>query len=410
MTPSAQEAEAPDPRSLFQPSLSSRHARLDRIRKALFAGGMEIGDKATGSWKLEDGEQRRSLTLDFETLLQIDELDRALGMLGTVGSVMALSDAAIERLSDDLPQGLASWVEDWAEAASDLRRQRGASGTMRSSLPPVVISAIGRDLLRRLYRPAIARVPGEHEAPVAGTAGDSDETSRSWQPGRPLDLNLVATLSNAIRREGPAGKGRIRLRPDDFEVVERTARTAMSTVLAIDRSRSMGQSGAWTSAKKLTLSMHELIRQSYHRDALSVLAFSSTAEAVAIGELPELHWDRFEHGTHLQAALALGRRMLWRSSAASKQIVVITDGEPTIATTGSGETFASPPTAEVLEATMREVIRCTRERIVINMVILGGETGAATFAEQMARVNGGRIFDTSNQDLGTFILRDYLSR
>ncbi|HEV2127135.1 MAG TPA: VWA domain-containing protein, partial [Thermomicrobiales bacterium] len=360
-------------------------------------------------WKLEDREQWRSLMLDMDTLSQLNELDSALAMLGSIGSVMALSDAAIERVSDDLPEDLGRWLDGWAEAAGDLRQQREVeSESARLSLPPSVVAAIGKDLLRRLFRPAIARVPGEHEASVAGTACDSGETTRAWEPGRPLDLNLVGTLANAIRREGPTDKGQIRLRLEDFVVVERTARTAMSTVLALDRSHSMGQSGAWASAKKVTLAMHELIRQSYYRDALSVLAFSSSAETVAIAELPEMHWDRFEHGTHLQAALALGRRMLRGSAAATKQIVVITDGEPTIASTVGVEIFASPPTTNVLEATMREVIRCTRERIVINMVILG-EMGAAAFAEQVARLNGDRIFDASNQDLGTFIFRDYLS-
>src|SRR5699024_10076693 len=111
---------------------------------------------------------------------------------------------------------------------------------------------------------------------------------------------------------------------------ERGSSVAVSTVLAIDRSRSMGQSGGWVAARKVSLAMHELIRQSYPRDSLNVIAFSSSAERVDIANVPLMRWDRFEHGTHLQAALALARRMLGHDRLGTRQVVVITDGEPTL--------------------------------------------------------------------------------
>jgi uncharacterized protein with von Willebrand factor type A (vWA) domain len=157
------------------------------------------------------------------------------------------------------------------------------------------------------------------------------------------------------------------------------------------------------------MAMHELIRQSYPRDSLGIVSFSSTATPVEIGDVPALEWDRFEHGTHLQAALALGRRMLRARSAGTRQIVVITDGEPTLATVGGEDIFASPPTDAVLNATMAEVIRCTREEITINVVMLREGPGTR-FAEQVARVNRGRVFIASKDNLGSFILRDYIAR
>lgn len=171
----------------------------------------------------------------------------------------------------------------------------------------------------------------------------------------------------------------------------------------------MGQSGGWVAARKVALAMHELIRQSYPRDSLDVIAFSSTAERIDIGDVPLMRWDRFEHGTHLQGALALARRLLRRSRTGTRQVVVITDGEPTLATVGESEVFASPPSREVLEATMTEVVRCTREGIAINLVMLGG-AGRSDFAEQVARVNRGRVFRATSETLGSYILRDYVSR
>jgi uncharacterized protein with von Willebrand factor type A (vWA) domain len=102
--------------------------------------------------------------------------------------------------------------------------------------------------------------------------------------------------------------------------------------------------------------------------------------------------------------------MLRGHRSGTRQIVVITDGEPTLASVRGEDVFASPPTPEVLNATMAEVIRCTREDIRINLVILGPDPGTATFAEQVARVNHGRIFTATNTNLGAYILRDYVTR
>lgn len=199
---------------------------------------------------------------------------------------------------------------------------------------PEVVTAIGRDLLKGLFADAASPITGEHRSSVHGTTGDPAESSTSWEPGQPLDWDLIGTMTNAIRRGGTVERGRVGLHPDDFLVVERTARVAVPTMLAIDRSGSMGQRGASQAAKRVALAMHELIRQFYSRDTLAVISFSSSAEPVRIDRRPAMAWDRFEHGTHVQDALALGRRLLRRSPASTRQLVVITDGEPTIATFG----------------------------------------------------------------------------
>ena len=352
--PDRADARRSDESSFFPSAGSSRQGKLDRVKRMLFQGGVEGEKAAAGAWKLDNNERRRSLTLDLDTLARLNTLDRELAALGSVGGVLALSPEELARLRQTLSEDSAQWLAGWAGAAEALRaRRESASHDAASSLPPDVLAAIGRDLLRNFFRAAAAPVSGEHATPVTGTAGDAAESSAPWEAGRPLDLDLLQTLGNAIRRGETRDRGQIRLRPDDFAVVERTARTAVSTVLAIDRSRSMGQSGAWTAAKRVTLAMHELIRQSYPRDSLSVVAFSSGAEAVTVDALAEMQWDRFEHGTDLQSALALGRRLLQVSPAGTRQIVVITDGEPTAAMVKGDRVFSSPPTPEVLEATMR---------------------------------------------------------
>jgi uncharacterized protein with von Willebrand factor type A (vWA) domain len=307
-------------------------------------------------------------------------------------------------------EGTVPWLQEWQAAVrSVMVPGASANAAPEVALPPELISAIGRDLLKTLFRTNASPAPGEHGVILPGNAGDVAESWREWEPGRPLDLELVATVSNAVRRGAIERPGRVTLRPEDFAVVERTSTTSVSTVLAIDRSRSMGQSGGWVAARKVALAMHELIRQSYPRDSLGVLAFSSTAEPVDIDDVPEMPWDRYEHGTHLQAALELGRSMLRHARGGTKQIVVITDGEPTLATIGGMDVFASPPTPEVLNATMTEVIRCTREAITINLVMVGSGAGGG-FADQVARVNRGRVYRSPSDRLGAFVVRDYVSR
>lgn len=392
--------------SAFGAMRSSRTARADQLRRMLFHGGAEEESNADPEgWRRTPEPAVASAFLDLEVLSELERVEEALARLESIGGIMELSDLSVAEgdLADD---SLEAWLSGWSQAA---RSVTTGGPTRQIDLPPDVISAIGRDLLKGLFRTLASPVSGEHESHQRGNAGDFAESVVEWEPGKPLDLHLVATVSNAVRKGGQVGAGRVSLRPDDFVVVERTATTSVSTVLAIDRSRSMGQSGAWTAAKKVGLAMHELIRQAYPRDSLRLLTFSSTAETVDINDLPLMHWDRYEHGTHLQAALELARMQLRRSRGGTRQVVVITDGEPTLARVGGEEVFASPPTPEVLNATMAEVIRCTRENVTINIVMLGGDA-RSTFAEQVARVNRGKMFVATRESLGSFILRDYVSR
>ena len=394
-------------RSSMRPT---RSAAADRVRRTLFQGGGQSSDAApaTGAWT--DDEHARDIAQktspDLQILEELEQLERELGDLERIGSVTELGEVDLASVAASGGE-IGEWLSEWSAAVEKARS--GSEGRNRISLPPEVIRSIGRELLKGLFNSASSHATGEHHATMTGNAGDPVETTRAWEPGKPLDLNLVATLSNAIRRPAHSRRKRLRLISEDFAVVERSATVAVSTVLAIDRSRSMGQSGAWIAAKKVSLAMHELIRQSYPRDSLDVIAFSSGAERVPFEAIPEMRWDEFEHGTHLQAALELGRRIHRRSRAGTRQIVVITDGEPTVATVGDERVFASPPSQEVLNATMAEVIRCTRENIVINVVILGTMGTTSTFAEQIARVNRGRIFVSSNDSLGAYVLRDYVA-
>ena len=199
----------------------------------------------------------------------------------------------------------------------------------------------------------------------------------------------------------------VRLTPDDFEVVEVEALSRSATVLAVDLSMSMPMRDNFVPAKRMAMALQTLISSKFPRDYLGIVGFSEIAREIRPDEVPTAMWD-YVYGTNLQHALALARRMLAHEHG-TKQIIVVTDGEPTAHIDDAGEVwFNYPPIPETLRRTMAEVIRCTRAGIVINTFALDLQRTHYPFVEQIARVNGGRTFYTTPDALGGYVLVDFL--
>ena len=160
-------------------------------------------------------------------------------------------------------------------------------------------------------------------------------------------------------------------------------------------------------AKRMAMALQTLISSKFPRDFLGIVGFSEVAREIRPDEIPTAMWD-YVYGTNLQHALALARRMLAHQHG-TKQIIVVTDGEPTAHVDDYGEVFFNyPPVPETLRRTMAEVIRCTRAGIVINTFALDLQRTHYPFVEQIARVNGGRTFYTTPDALGGYVLVDFL--
>lgn len=387
--------------------------KYERIITMLFEGGMEsAGGGRHVSPRHDHKLLHRRLRPELMAMEEFARLDRALAELRGLGGVVGLPTVIVDRLLLDLPDETSEWLRAWQREVSRWIAP-GDAGTARvqMQLPPEVARAIGSDILKGLFRLMDSPLRGNHLSHHPGNAGDAIGESRRWEPGRPLDLDLVSTVFNAVKRDPASALGLgVVLNPEDFAVIERSTPISVSTVLAIDRSRSMGQNGGWSSAKRIGLALHELIRRSYPRDSLDLLAFSARAELLSIDDLPIVPWDQFEHGTNMQEALALSRTALGRRRGGTRQIVLITDGEPTIANLRDDLVFSSPPNARVIDATMAEVVRCTREGITINFVMLAPSSEMQPFIRTIARFNKGRVFQTNTDQLGKFLIEDYLSR
>jgi len=358
------------------------------------------------------GDQPLGLEGALEQIGRLQALDALEDVLGDVTSPDDLT--AIDRsevrdlLGDDAVRDL--------DALDDLARRLEQAGYLtrdgrRLELTPRGTRRIGQkvldDLFARLRRDAF----GGHRLERAGRGGERDESTKPYEFGDPFHLDLQGTLFNALERKENQGPGTgIHLRPDDFEVFRTEQLTTTATVLLVDMSRSMLLRGCFIAAKKVAVALDTLIRTQFPRDHLSVIGFAYYAREIRPGALAELTWHGYEYGTNLQHGLLLARRILARQAAANKEIVVITDGEPTAHFEDGQVEFSYPPTRRTISETLREVNRCTKDGITINTFMLERSRTLAEFVALMTRMNRGRAFYATPEHLGEYVLVDFVGR
>jgi uncharacterized protein with von Willebrand factor type A (vWA) domain len=346
-------------------------------------------------------------------LQAMDRLEEALDGVASPGDLAAIDrDEVRDLLGDDAAHEL-----DTLDALAQRLEEAGylTRDGEQLQLSPRGNRRIGQkvldDLFARLERDAF----GGHRLDRAGRGGERDETTKPYEFGDPFHLDLRGTLFNALGREenapGVRGSGRpVRLRPTDFDVHRTEMLTRTSTVLLVDMSRSMLLRGCFLAAKKVAVALDTLIRTQYPRDHLSVIGFAYYAREIPPGALAGLTWHGYEYGTNLQHGLSLARRTLDRHPATNKEIVVITDGEPTAHFEGGQVEFNYPPTRRTISETLREVQRCTRDGITINTFMLERSRALAEFVARMTQLNRGRAFYATPEHLGEYVLVDFVKR
>jgi uncharacterized protein with von Willebrand factor type A (vWA) domain len=338
---------------------------------------------------------------------QLGELKGLEEFLGQSHAAQSLPEVDIEAVRRNLGDDAARHVQRLQRALQGLKDQGFIDrASNRLKLSARGVRKIGQIALRDLFR-QLRDSPtlGGHPVATLAHGGDREETAKPWEPGEAVALHLPRTLRNALLRQGPGTP--VKLHPDDFEVEEYEATRRSATIFAIDLSLSMAMRGNLVPAKKMVLALTQLISSKFPRDFVAIVGFGERAQQLKLEDIPALTID-YNYGTNLQHALALSRHLL-RNERGERQIVVVTDGEPTAHLTASGEPFFSwPPVHETLEKTMAEVLRCTKAGIKINTFALDIERSQFPFVEQIARVNGGRLFYTDVNDLGTYALDDFV--
>ncbi len=339
----------------------------------------------------------------FEELGDLDQLE---SMLRGTSNPGALAEVDVDRVRDLLGDQAADSLERMAEVARMLEEAgliENREG--RYELTPRAIRKIGQQALADLFRKLDQDRLGRHELERTGAGHEREFSTKVYEFGDPFNLHIERTVRNAVKRSG--GGTPVRLSPEDFEVERTEHLVRSSTVLMLDLSLSMPMRDNFLPAKKVAMALHSLMSMQYPRDYLGIVGFSEVARTIEPHQLPEVSWD-FVYGTNMHHAFMLSRQMLARQSG-QKQIIMITDGEPTAHIDQRGNPFFSyPPTRETVDKTLTEVAACTREGIRINTFMLDASSALTHFIERLTEMNGGRAFFTTPETLGDYVLVDFV--
>ena len=341
----------------------------------------------------------------MERLQEMGELERQLRQAeGSEDLADVDAEKVRQMLGDDATEELErlKQLSKMLEEAGYLQREGD-----RLELTAKAIRHIGQKALRDIFSKLSRDAFGKHETDFRGPGGERTDDTKPYEFGDPFHLDLEETLMNALVREG-AGTP-VKIEPDDFAVYRTQQLTESSLVLMVDMSRSMLYNGCFAAAKKVALALNSLMKSQYPNDNLYVVLFSQYAREVKPEALVELSWDEEVYGTNLQHGLMLARQLLARHKGGNRQIIVVTDGEPTAHLEEGVAYFNYPPVARTLIETLKEAKRCARERIVINTFMLERSHRLTEFVNQLTRLNRGRAFFATPERLGEYILVDYVS-
>ena len=354
------------------------------------------------------GEEAMPLeaTVDaLERLHDYEELERSLRGQYAGATLEDVDEEALHRtLGNDAVQNLRRLkeIERALERAGLVVRRQG-----RLEVTPRGARQLGERALARVFERLRRDQEGTHDAPEAGGVAEPTGATRPWAFGDAGRIHVQRTVFNAVVREGP--RGSVALAPDDFELEEAETRSETATALLLDLSFSMPLRGHFVHAKRMALALHALIEGRYPHDHLYLVGFSDYARQMQPEDLTAAGWERV-YGTNMQHAFNLSARLLARHPRASRQVIMVTDGEPTAHLEGEQVFFSWPPVPETIQRTLSEAMRLARAGVTFNVFMLEESPGLTRFMERLARLTAGRVFLMSSESVGEFVLRDYVRR
>jgi Ca-activated chloride channel family protein len=293
----------------------------------------------------------------------------------------------------------------------------GPGGTAQSAAQQVQfnltekgIDFLGYKTLKNLLGSVGKSSFGAHETPYLATGVETEGTSKPYEFGDVLNLDVPATLGSAIAREGLGVP--LNLEYEDLMVSQAEYRSSSATVLMLDCSHSMILYGEdrFTPAKKVALALTHLIRTQFPGDSLRVVLFHDSAEEIPLSALAAAQVGPYH--TNTAEGLKLARRILLGQKKDMRQIIMITDGKPSALTMPDGRIYVNSMglDPQILAATYREVANCRRSGIMINTFMLARDRSLVEFVKQVAAICKGKAYFTNTMTLGQFILMDFMKR
>jgi Ca-activated chloride channel family protein len=352
--------------------------------------------------------------LDLQSLKQ---LFRTLVTM-TAGNVQQAL-AILERLRE---QGLVPPSTD-LDALREQLQQDEEIGTQPDgtlTLTPKGERALRRTALEQVFGKLRKRGAGDHPVPREGHSGERASHTRPWRFGDELsDIDFMQSYRNALRRNARTAHGdgtslpspdQLPLREDDLEVHETEHLASCATVLLLDISHSMILYGEdrITPAKQVALALIELITTRYPKDTIDVVLFGDEAQRITLDEVPYVQVGPFH--TNTKAALQAARRILRHRKHSNKQVILITDGKPTVIVDDEGalyrNTFGLDP--KIVSKTLDEAIALRKERIPITTFMIASDPYLQRFVHRLTELNRGKAYFAEPGQLGQFVLVDFV--
>jgi Ca-activated chloride channel family protein len=263
-----------------------------------------------------------------------------------------------------------------------------------------------KDLLGSLGKSSF----GAHDTRDLATGVESSGSSKLYEFGDTLNLDVGETLFSAMRRGGPALP--LNLEQGDLHVHQSEYQSSCATVLMLDCSHSMILYGEdrFTPAKRVALALAHLIRTQYPGDSLNCVLFHDTAEELRVSDLVRVQVGPYY--TNTRDGLILAQRLLARQKKDMKQIIMITDGKPSALTLDDGRIYRNAFGLDplVISRTLEEVGRCKRQGILINTFMLASDYGLVQFVQKVSEMCRGKAYFTTPHTLGRYLLMDYMNR
>jgi len=331
----------------------------------------------------------------------------------------ALSEDQVEELIDQIIQKMQEQNFINAEMPEEGQGEQGdGNGEARFEVTDKGMDFLGYKALRELLGPLGKSNLGRHDTRHEAAGVETNGSSKLYEFGDTLNLDITATLSSVFAREGLATAiegeehAPLNIYHSDVHVHQSDYQSSCATVVLLDCSHSMILYGEdrFTPAKRVAMALSHLIRTQFPGDTLNLVLFHDTAEEIPVSQLSRVKVG--PHYTNTREGLRMAQRILARQNKDMKQIVMITDGKPSALTLPDGRIYKNAFGLDplVISETLEEVSRCKRANIMINTFMLASDFSLMQFVQQVSAMCRGKAYFTTPQNLGNYLLMDFMSR
>ncbi len=372
--------------------------------------------QALADFFLQSGFQSQFMQFSQWDPQSLEELKRAIEEALASGKLFPddRMQQMLEQLAAMTPEQREQLLENLVQKLSDeghiTTEQGGGEGQPRFEITDKSLDFLGYKTLKDLLGGLGKSSFGRHDTRDLATGIESSGSSRPWEFGDVMNLDISATLFSAVQREGV--KVPLNLEYSDLHVHQGEYQSSCATVVMLDCSHSMILYGEdrFTPAKRVAMALAHLIRTQFPGDSLRCVLFHDSAEELSITQLARAQVGPYY--TNTRAGLILAQKLLERERKDMKQIIMITDGKPSALTLDDGRMYRNAFGLDplVISRTMEEVYRCRQRGIIINTFMLATDYDLINFVQKVTELCHGKAYFTTPDTLGQYLLMDYMNR